>query len=303
MKLRLRKFDPSTMVPEAIVVFNGARGSGKSVGMTHILGAKRKHLPSGIVLSNTEGANGHWGSYVPPIFIHTEFNAAFMKRLTAQQEKRMKRVRKGRWPHSYPPNTFVVLDDMSFDDSLKNSEFIRWMLCNGRHYNFFMLYSMQHAQGIKRDMRGQVQYLFVYFEENLTERKKLHEAFFGFMQYDLFCDILDQCTENYGCLVLDKTKKTRDLTEKLFWWKADPGFKYKACLPRYWEYSRQHFKDESSDTDSDDDTALEPPPTKRRKRRRDEDDEDDAGGGTRGKKRPFARAGRGRVRRSVIELS
>ena len=56
MKLELKKFDPSKIAGDSVVVFIGKRNTGKSYCMKDILSYHR-NIPIGIVVSPTEKAN------------------------------------------------------------------------------------------------------------------------------------------------------------------------------------------------------------------------------------------------------
>jgi hypothetical protein len=56
MKLELKKFDPSTIKSDSVVVLIGKRNTGKSYCMKDIL-SYHKDLPVGVVISPTETAN------------------------------------------------------------------------------------------------------------------------------------------------------------------------------------------------------------------------------------------------------
>ena len=41
-----------------------------------------------------------------------------------------------------------------------------------------------------------------------------------FPTFESFCQVMDQCTENYECLVINNNAKTNKLSEQIFWYKA-----------------------------------------------------------------------------------
>jgi hypothetical protein len=38
---------------------------------------------------------------------------------------------------------------------------------------------------------------------------------------------MDQCTNNYECLVIDNTSSSNSLTDQVFWYKAEPQSDFK----------------------------------------------------------------------------
>ena len=69
MKLELKKFDPTKIKNDSVVVFIGKRNTGKSYCMKDIL-SYNKDIPVGVVVSPTEKANGYFEKFIP-ILIRT----------------------------------------------------------------------------------------------------------------------------------------------------------------------------------------------------------------------------------------
>ena len=70
--ISLKKFDPSTIDHNRIIVAIGKRGTGKSTLVTDIF-YHHRHIDAGIVMSATEESNGHWGNFIPELFIYNDF--------------------------------------------------------------------------------------------------------------------------------------------------------------------------------------------------------------------------------------
>jgi len=57
----------------------------------------------------------------------------------------------------------------------------------------------------------------------------------------MFCQIMDQCTENYECLVINNNAKSNKLTDQVFWYKAEPHDDFKIGASSFWEYSEKNI--------------------------------------------------------------
>ena len=55
---------------------------------------------------------------------------------------------------------------------------------------------------------------------------------------------MDQCTENYECLVINNNAKSNKLSDQVFWYKADPHPDFQIGAPSYWLYSKNNFSNE-----------------------------------------------------------
>ena len=63
-----------------------------------------------------------------------------------------------------------------------------------------------------------------------------------FPSFEMFCQIMDQCTENYECLVINNNAKSNKLTDQVFWYKANPHDDFRIGAPSFWEYSERNLK-------------------------------------------------------------
>ena len=100
---------------------------------------------------------------------------------------------------------------------------------------------MQDCITMKPAQRGNMDFVFLCREPNVNVRKKLHTHFFGIIpRFHDFCDILDRCTADYGCLVFDNTVRSNKIEDCVFWYKARyPIPKYKFGNNDFWEF---HYK-------------------------------------------------------------
>ena len=64
---------------------------------------------------------------------------------------------------------------------------------------------------------------------------------------------MDQCTENYECLVIHNNAKSNKLTDQVFWYKADPHDEVKLGSPEYWRFADESTNDKNNNNYSDDD--------------------------------------------------
>ena len=70
-----------------------------------------------------------------------------------------------------------------------------------------------------------------------------------FPTFDMFCQVMDQCTENYECLVIDNNAKSNHLVDQVFWYKAPERPNFKCGAKEFWEYSDKNFKKNSNSDD------------------------------------------------------
>ena len=242
--LNLSRFDMSTIASDSVVVMIGKRNTGKSFLCRDLLYHMRD-IPVGTVISATEVANGFYGKIMPPLFIHHEYDDSIVEKAIARQQKVIDRTKRNPQRSTDPlidNRAIFILDDCMYDSSWVKSKHIRSMFCNGRHFKILFLLTMQYALGIPPNLRSNIDYVFILRESIVRNQKILYENFCGmFPNFDIFQQVLNQCTENYECLVINNTTRSNKLEDQVFWYKAEPHDDFKIGAPEIWEYSRRHM--------------------------------------------------------------
>lgn len=237
MKLELKKFDMRTLKDDSVVVFIGRRNTGKSVLVKDIMCHNQK-LPVGIVISGTERANHHYEHFVPSMFIYDEYEPQIVKKFLERQEKicHQKFQEKQKYGGSViDPRAFLILDDCLFDASWTQDKSIRYIFMNGRHLKIFFLITMQYPLGVPPALRTNIDFVFILRENYVANRRRLYENFAGiFPTFDVFCQVLDQLTENYECMVINNKVQSNKLEDIVFWYKADMHDDFKVCSQEFW---------------------------------------------------------------------
>lgn len=232
--LQIRKFDPRSIGPGRVCLIVGKRNTGKSVLVKDLLYHKRNY-PGGIVMSGTEEGNNWYGSWVPDSFIYNEFNKAVIESVIERQRRLAK--------HGKAKNVWIVLDDVLYDKRLMKEKCMRAIAMNGRHWGPIDLFMCaQYLMDVPPDIRTQIDYVFCLRENNLQNRKRLYDTFFGiFPSFDMFCQVMDRCTENFECLVLDNVSRSNKIDDNIFWYKAKLRNNFKMGSPLLWRFHNNNY--------------------------------------------------------------
>jgi hypothetical protein len=245
--IAIRKFDPSKMRPNCIVLMVAKRGSGKSLLVKDLMYHKR-HMVAGLAMSATEPGNGFYSSWIPPLFVYNEFDKNALGRLI-QVQRRLTRENKAR-------EVFVILDDCGYDKRTLNDKVMRELLYNGRHYKITVFLCVQYIHDITPGLRSNIDYIFALREN--VHRDKLFKNFFPMVgNLATFNAIADACTSDFGALVLDNTSTSCKLNDIIFWYKANIDRKpFRIGSPEFWRYSKDHYDKESAENDGDEGGTL-----------------------------------------------
>jgi len=254
MNLELKKFDMKqiSFKPQEnqgpVIVLIGRRDTGKSFLVRDLL-YYHQDIPIGTVISGTEAGNGFYGTMVPKLFIHDEYNTAIIENILKRQKIVLKQIKKEKEAYkrsNIDPRTFVILDDCLYDNSWAREKLMRLLFMNGRHWKIMLIITMQYPLGVPPNLRTNIDYTFILREPYLTNRKRIYENYAGmFPTFESFCQVMDQCTENYECLVISNNAKSNKLEDQIFWYKASKQGDFKLGAKEFWDISK--------DLDSDDD--------------------------------------------------
>ena len=244
MEIQLKRFDIREIKDDKVVVLIGKRDTGKSYLCKDIL-SHHTGIPAGQVVSGTEAANSFYGKMVPKLFIYDEFEPGIVERLLKRQRMMIDRVNEN---PSVDPRAFLVFDDCLYDNSWTKDKNVRSLFMNGRHFKILFMITMQYALGIPPNLRTNIDYVFILRENYVSNRKRLYEHYAGmFPNFEMFCQVMDQCTENYECLVIDNTSNSNKLNDCVFWYKANPHEEYQIGSKQFWVNNNQEDDDDSDE--------------------------------------------------------
>lgn len=255
MSLHLKKFNPRSIEERrvsgsgpATCVFIGKRGTGKSTLVADILYHSRK-IPLGVVASATEDGNKFYSSFVPDIFIHSEYKPDVIQQVITRQKKAISSAKE----KTSENDVFVLLDDCMYDKKMIRDPNIRGIFMNGRHWRITFMITMQYCMDLPPDLRSNIDYIFVLRENIIQNQEKIYKNFFGiFPHIDTFKEVMNACTEGYDCLVLDNTSRSNKITDCVFWYRAKPDRKFKIGSKELWDFHKKNYsKENQNEIDQD----------------------------------------------------
>ena len=258
MTLELRKFNMRDITFKAnenkgpVVVLIGRRDTGKSFLVRDLL-FYHQDIPIGTVISGTEAGNGFYGSIVPKLFIHDEYSNLIIEKILKRQKIVIKQVKKDKENYgrtNIDGRTFVILDDCLYDNSWARDKLMRLLFMNGRHWKIMLIITMQYPLGVPPNLRTNIDYTFILREPYIANRKRIYENFAGmFPTFESFCQVMDQCTENYECLVVSNNSKSNKLEDQIFWYKAVAHGDFKLGSREFWELSKDICSDDDDENE------------------------------------------------------
>ena len=247
MNLDIKKFDMKSISFKPneskgpVVVLLGRRDTGKSFLVRDLL-YYHQDIPIGTVVAGTEEGNGFYGKLVPKLFIHNEYNMAIIENILKRQRQVLKQIKKEMETFkrsNIDPRAFVILDDCLYDATWTRDKMMRLLFMNGRHWKIMLIITMQYPLGIPPTLRTNIDFVFILREPYIANRKRIYENYAGmFPTFESFSQVMDQCTENYECLVINNNAKSNKLQDQVFWYKAENHGDFKLGSKEFWELSK-----------------------------------------------------------------
>jgi hypothetical protein len=247
MSLELKKFDMKNISFKSqenkgpVIVLIGKRDTGKSFLVRDLL-FYHQDIPIGTVVSGTEEGNGFYAKMVPKLFVHNEYNTAIIENILKRQRQVLKQIKKEIETYkrsTIDARTFVILDDCLYDGTWTKDKMMRLLFMNGRHWKVMLVITMQYPLGIPPMLRTNIDFVFILRENYIANRRRIYENYAGmFPTFEAFCQVMDQCTENYECLVINNNSKSNKLQDQVFWYKAENHNDFKLGSKEFWELSK-----------------------------------------------------------------
>ena len=246
LNVGIRKFDMKMIPQDAVCVFIGRRRTGKSTLVRDLL-FQHQTMPFGTVISGTEESNNFYKQLIPPLFIHGEYSPVIIANFCKRQKLLIQRINKDvemNGSSRIDPRSFLIMDDCLYDDSWLHDRNIRYLFLNGRHLKVFFLITMQYPLGIPPMLRTNVDFAFILREPSPQNRKRIFDNFgSAFPSFEFFCQVMDQCTQNYECLIVNNNCLSNKLDDIIFWYKAEMHGDFRIGSSEFWKHSMDNYKE------------------------------------------------------------
>jgi hypothetical protein len=261
MNISLSKFDMSSIefnkidthrTTGPVIIMIGRRGTGKSYLIKDLL-YFHKEIPSGVCISGTEISNGFFNEFIPSMFIHNEYNPHTIVNIIRRQADMLKLLKQRKKMYGNvddtDPRAFLIMDDCLYDNSWVKEKAIRFIFTAGRHVRVIFILTSQYPLGIPPLLRTNIDYVFILKDPVVRNRKILHENYAGMVPFEVFNKMMDDCTKDFGCLVINNMSPSNNITDQIFWYKAENRPSYRIGSREVWELSEQMERDNPNKND------------------------------------------------------
>lgn len=232
------------------IVAIGKSGSGKSWIIRDIM-YNLRDVPCGVVIAPTDKMSKFYDEFVPPIYIHYDVDSVIIRKLLNRQmdvfEKNEDRIKKGKKP--IDPRAFLIMDDCQATKAswIKEDE-INEVFFQGRHFKLHpFIMALQYSMGIGPELRTNIDFVFLLGEDFISNKRRLFEHYAGmFPTFDLFNQVFDQVTNDFGCMVINNKLRTNDIRKKVFWYKAVKRGEFNVGEKEFIKFNKETYDPEYS---------------------------------------------------------
>lgn len=204
----IKEFPFETFSLHKFSLILGSRDCGKSNLLIYMLYRMQKRIPTCVFFCSSEGSEPILEGILPDCFTYEGIDDECLKRIRQRHVDIMATYKEtGRMPPGCTTTDLLILGDDILHDkkSLARTQF-RQAILSGRHDNEGMWLLIQYAQAFPKELRKQVDYLFLQEFKTEDELKYIHKEFASavIQKYEDFVQIMDKYTGHgtYGTLVL-----------------------------------------------------------------------------------------------------
>lgn len=230
MPFRIQAFDMSKVKPYATYLIIGKRRTGKTVLLLDLLYNTRKHYDVGIFLTKTKSTAKIMRKIMPSGLVYEHgYDSSAVQKLVALGN--MHGV-----DSSKPRNFYMITDDLAYNPRMFKATEQLELAANGRHLKTASIHSTQNAM-VPLETRNNTDYVFAFAETAKDNLDRLYKYFFSnFDSFAEFRKVFTECTQKYGCMVIDRTGSTTDPEALFRFYRANPNLPpFKLCKPLFWK--------------------------------------------------------------------
>ena len=238
-RIPIKKFDINSIVDYSTIAIIAKRASGKSF-LTKEIMYKKREIVATLVISRTEKLNSFYSQFIPDLYIYSEYNSDILTKAYRRQsllcEYNKKRIKENKTVKN--DSLMIIMDDcMSSKGTWLNDPNILELFFNGRHHHLSFILTMQYSVGIPPEMRSNFDYIFLLAEDIISNRKRLYDHYAGmFPTFDVFQQVFNDITEDYGIMVINNRIHSKNITDKVFWYKAKEVPKFSLGNKKFRDY-------------------------------------------------------------------
>jgi len=239
----ISEYDLEQITPRTGVCIIGKTACGKSTLMYDIMHRLAPRFYLGLAMTPSLSSYQKFQSCIPRHFIKEPVTTDLESFVDLMRHDHRHRLNAQLDEREY----FFIADDCGFDKQFMNSKVLRQMMMNGRNFNLFRLLVIQYLMAIGPDLRSNIDLIFLFWDNNVNNQKKMHANWFSFIPFPKWQKMYATVTRNYGTMVLDvrRCAVSHDYRDCVFFYRAEMYdlVPFQMCHPSFFQISDKTFID------------------------------------------------------------
>ena len=248
VEVNFQRFDMESIKCGKKLLFIGMSSSGKTVLVRDYLYHNQRTFPIGLVISPTEEVNNTFSKHIPRMLIHDEYRSEILEKLMERQKNLIKNKNENSDYENVNTNCIAIMDDCLSEAKIwKKDKIIQKIFYEARHFDLTFIMTLQYALGIPPNLRNNIDYVFLCYNNKPLEQKKLYEQFGGiFNNFQDFRNVFIKFTENYGCMIIKMNVLSSKIEDNIFYYKVDIDARknwktFRMFYRQLWEHNDEHL--------------------------------------------------------------
>jgi len=211
MDYHISKLDLNKLYDDSSVFIFGGKASGKSWLIKDLLWHKQ-HIPCGTIIDS------NYNSTILMNCINRQMDVR--KQILEEREKQ--------GSSNLDRRAFIVMDNCMNNNDWIHDKCMRALLMSNRTLELLPIMSFETVPRISPIFFCNIDYAFIFRIDDIVERRRIYQTLlYSITTFELFCQLMDQFTINYECLVIYNSSRLSKIEDCVFWYKAEsrPDFK------------------------------------------------------------------------------
>ena len=231
--IKIKEFDIQNVEPSCTWIMVGPPASGKTTLIENICYYNRHKYPVARAFVGTPTSYKKFCKIFGDLYVTLNYNEP--DEIAHIRRQRRCILDNG---ETYAGNYAINIIDDAGDDvkSFKTKTMRALFKLGSQHYAQMLLVGLQYAIDFPPDMRKSVRDVAIFRDPEEVERKKLYDNFGGLSgSYARFCDLMDELTGDFSCIIFKKRSQSNKLEDCVFYYKTE-------VLPP-WTFGCKEYKD------------------------------------------------------------
>jgi hypothetical protein len=195
-----------------------------------------KEIPVGICITKTTDYDKH----IPYKFIYNEYSPQILDNILGRQRIIVKNVMDNlKVMKINDSELFILIDNNCISNlsSFSTDKNMRELFLNGRHYHIRYILNSDYPILLTPMLRTNIDLIFIKGTGNINYKRDIYARYATiFPSFEIFCNILEECSRDNGYLVIHNSSRSIKLEDMIFYYKAIDHGDFKVGCKQYWNY-------------------------------------------------------------------